>query len=297
MTHLTPRERREEREFFLFISPWLFGFLVFTAGPMLASAVLSFAEWDIISPPKWVGLANYRQLVQDPLFLKTLRVTTTYTLIAVPLHLILSMAVAILLNQKVKGLGIFRTVFYLPTVLPGVASLMLWMWIFFPDGLLNAITALFGASPRAWLADEKLALPSLIAMGTWGYGATMLIFLAGLQEIPQHLYEAAEIDGCGRWSKFIHITLPMLSPVIFFNFVTSMIGTFQVFEAGYIATQGGPNNATLFYLLYLFRNAFEYFQMGYACALAWVLFWLIMVLTLLVVRSSAAWVYYEGKKQ
>jgi len=204
--------------------------------------------------------------------------------------------VAILLNQRVRGLGIFRTIFYLPTVLPGVASLMLWMWIFFPDGLLNVITGLFGVAPKAWLSDERLALPSLIAMGMWGYGATMLIFLAGLQEIPQHLYEAAEIDGCGRWAKFIHITLPMLSPVIFFNAVTSMIGTFQVFEAGYIATQGGPNNATLFYLLYLFRNAFEYFQMGYACALAWVLFWVIMGLTLLVVKSSAAWVYYEGKR-
>jgi len=292
----TPRERREAREFYLFISPWLIGFVVFTAGPMLASALLSFAEWDVITPPKWVGLDNYRALVRDPLFWKSLGVTATYTLIAVPLHLTVSLGVAILLNQKVRGLGVFRTIFYLPTVLPGVASLMLWMWIFFPDGLLNAFTGLFGLAPKAWLADERLALPSLIAMSMWGYGSTMLIFLAGLQEIPQHLYEAAEIDGCGRWSKFVHITLPMLSPVIFFNAVTSMIGTFQVFEAGYIATQGGPNNATLFYLLYLFRNAFEYFRMGYACALAWVLFWVIMALTLLVVKSSAAWVYYEGRR-
>lgn len=292
----TPRERREAREFYLFISPWLIGFVVFTAGPMLASALLSFAEWDVITPPRWVGLDNYRALVRDPLFWKSLGVTATYTLISVPLHLTVSLAVAVLLNQKVRGLGVFRTIFYLPTVLPGVASLMLWMWIFFPDGLLNAFTGLFGMAPKAWLADERLALPSLIAMSMWGYGSTMLIFLAGLQEIPKHLYEAAEIDGCGRWSKFVHITLPMLSPVIFFNAVTSMIGTFQVFEAGYIATQGGPNNATLFYLLYLFRNAFEYFQMGYACALAWVLFWIIMALTLLVVKSSAAWVYYEGRR-
>ena len=292
----TPRERREAREFYLFISPWLLGFLIFTAGPMLASALLSFAEWDIITAPKWVGLDNFRALWRDPLFWKSLKVTAIYTLVSVPLHLAASLGVAVLLNQKVRGLGVFRTIFYLPTVLPGVASLMLWMWIFFPDGLLNVITGLFGMAPRAWLADEHLALPSLIAMSMWGYGAQMLIFLAGLQEIPQHLYEAAEIDGCGRWSKFIHITLPMLSPVVFFNGVTAMIGTFQVFEAGYIATQGGPNNATLFYLLYLFRNAFEYFQMGYACALAWVLFWVIMGLTLLVVRSSAAWVYYEGKR-
>ncbi len=292
----TPRERRETREFYLFVSPWLIGFLIFTAGPMLASVVLSFAEWDVITPPKWVGLDNYRMLAHDPLFWKSLGVTATYTLVAVPLHLTISLAVAILLHQKVRGLGVFRTIFYLPTVLPGVASLMLWMWIFFPDGLLNAFTGLFGIAPKAWLADERLALPALITMSMWGYGSTMLIFLAGLQEIPQHLYEAAEIDGCGRWSKFLHITLPMLSPVIFFNAVTSMIGTFQVFEAGYIATQGGPNNATLFYLLYLFRNAFEYFRMGYACALAWVLFGIIMALTLLVVKSSAAWVYYEGKR-
>jgi multiple sugar transport system permease protein len=288
---------KEERSFYLFISPWVIGCVIFTAGPMFTSALLSFMDWDTITAPRWIGLSNYEELLRkDPVFWKSLKVTAVYTCVTVPLHLLSSLMVAILLNQNVKGLGLFRTIFYLPTVLPPVASIMLWIWIFFPDGLLNACATLFGIPPQNWLQDERLALPSIMLMSLWGFGASMLIFLAGLQSIPAHLYEAADIDGAGRWSKFRHITLPMLSPVIFFNVVTGIIGTFQVFTAGYLFTGGGPNNATMFYVLYLYKNAFEYFRMGYACALAWVLFVIIMACTLLVMRSSAKWVYYEGAR-
>lgn len=288
--------KHEERQFYLFISPWLLGFLIFTAGPMLSAVALCFTQWDIITPPKWIGLGNFKELLfEDPLFWKSLKVTALYSIVSVPLHLISSMLVAILLNQKIKAMGTFRTIFYLPTILPVVASSMLWIWIFFPDGLLNLFLEQFNIQGHAWLSEESTAIWALIGMSLWGFGNGMIIFLAGLQGIPQTLYEAAIIDGANWWSKFWNVTLPMLSPIIFFNFVMGVIGTFQVFTQGYIMTSGGPNHSTLFYVLYLYQNAFEYLRMGYASAMAWILFFIILVLTSFILKSSSAWVYYEGK--
>ena len=290
--------RREERDFYIFTSPWWLGLILFVIGPMIASIVISFTKWDIITPPKWVGFGNYVHMFkEDPLFWKSLRVTAVYTFVLVPVQLTLSLLVSILLNQKVRMLGLFRTIFYLPTVLPIVASSLLWLWILNPDGILNFFIGLLGIPPQNWLTSERLALPSIMLMSLWGsFGTSMIIFLAGLQGIPQALYEAAEIDGSGAWGKFRHITLPMLSPVIFFNFVMGTIGTFQVFTQGYLLTDGRPNNSTLFYVLYLYRNGFEYLRMGYASALAWVLFVIILVVTLLIIRSSTVWVYYEAQR-
>lgn len=272
------------------------GFVLFVLGPMVASIIISFTHWDIISPPTWVGVDNYKEMfTSDPLFWKSLRVTFTYTLVLVPIQLTLSLLVAILLNQKVMGLPLFRTIFYLPTVLPVVASSMLWLWIFYPQGLLNFFVRIVGIPPQEWLTSESLALPAIILMSLWGiFGTSMIIFLAGLQGIPRTLYEAAEIDGAGAWKKFKTVTLPMLSPVIFFNFVMGVIGTFQVFTQGYLLTDGKPNYSTLFYVLYIYRNAFEFLNMGYASAMAWVLFVIIMAATALILRSSSLWVYYEG---
>ncbi len=290
--------KKEERDFYSFTSPWVIGFFLFVLGPMLASIIISFGHWDIITAPEWVGIENYKDMfTSDPLFWKSLRVTMAFTFGLVPLQLILSLLVAVLLNQKVRGLSWFRTIFYLPTVLPIVASSMLWLWILNPSGLLNFFIKLIGLPAQDWLTSESLALPSIILMSLWGsFGISMIIFLAGLQGVPESLYESAEIDGAGPWRKFFNITLPMISPVIFFNFVMGVIGTFQVFTQGYLLTDGRPNNSTLFYVLYLYRNAFEYLNMGYASAMAWVLFIIIMGATLLILRTSSLWVYYEVQR-
>ena len=293
---LSPQARREERFFFLFISPWILGFIVFTAGPILASLFFSFNIYDAIQPPRWVGLANYRNLFRDRLFWQSLRVTSLYTAGAVPLGIVLSMAIALVLNLNIRGVSVFRTIFYLPSVISGVAVSLLFMWIFNSDfGLLNYLLwKLFHIRGPAWIMNERWVIPSLILMSIWGIGGGIIIYLAGLQGIPTELYEAAEIDGANWWSKQLRITLPMMTPVIFFNLVTGIIGSFQVFTQAYVMTGGGPHNASLFYVLYLYRNAFYYFKMGYASALAWVLFAIVLALTLLVFRSSSAWVYYEA---
>jgi len=289
---------REDREFYFFTSPWMIGFFLFVLGPMVASILISLTSWDIITPPKWVGLGNYREMItKDPLFWTSLKVTLIFTFVLVPLQLIVSLLIAVLLNHKVRGLSWFRTIFYLPTVLPIVASSMLWLWILNPSGLLNFFIRLLGIPGQDWLTSEALALPSIILMSLWGsFGVSMIIFLAGLQGVPGTLYESAELDGAGAVRKFFSITLPMISPVIFFNFVMGVIGTFQVFTQGYLLTDGRPNNSTLFYVLYLYRNAFEFLQMGYASAMAWVLFIIIMGATLLILRTSSLWVYYEVQR-
>ncbi|MCK5737582.1 sugar ABC transporter permease [bacterium] len=290
--------KKEERQFYMFISPWLLGFLVFTAGPMLFAIYLSFTRWDVIGTPHWIGLANFKELFfDDPKFWISLKVTAIYSVIAVPLHLSSSLLVAILLNQKIKAMGTFRTIFYLPTVLPVVATSMLWMNLLLEDGLINRVLGIIGIPSISWLTNESTALGALIFMSLWGFGASMIIFLAGLQGIPKTLYEAARIDGAGTWARFLNVTLPMLSPIIFFNFVMGVIRTFQVFTQGFIMTNGGPNYATLFYVLYLYQNAFEYLRMGYAAAMAWVLFFILLTLTLFILKSSSAWVYYEGGKK
>lgn len=289
-------KRREAFEGYLFIMPWLVGLIAFVIGPIVASFYLSFTDYEIVRSPTFVGLRNFNQLINDRLFWQALRVSTIYVFVSVPLGLILSFAVALLMNQNVALIGLWRTVYYIPTLVPVIASTMLWLWIFNPEfGLLNMLLAQIGIKGPLWLGHSQWALPSLIIMSLWTVGAPMLIYLAGLQGIPTDLYEAADIDGAGIWAKFRSVTIPMMTPVIFFNLVINMIGAFQVFVQPFIMTQGGPRYATLFYVLYLYQNAFQYFRMGYASALAWVLFAIILILTALIFRSSALWVYYEGE--
>ncbi|WP_049567383.1 carbohydrate ABC transporter permease [Nonomuraea sp. SBT364] len=286
--------RLETRWGWLMALPAILGFAIFTVGPMLASFAFSLTDWQIGGSPSFTGLDNYAELAGDELFWKSLSVTTYYTLGAVPLTLIVSFAVAMLLNQRARGLAIWRTIFYLPTLVPAIANVVLWIWIFNPDfGLLNSLLREAGLPTSQWVHSERLAVPSLIVMSTWGFGNTMVIFLAGLQGVPRHLYEAVSIDGGGPWRRFWHVTLPMMTPTIFYNLVVGVVGTFQVFNQAYVMTEGGPNHATLFYVYYLFRKAFTESEMGYASALAWVLFMIIMVVTFLLFRNARRWVYYE----
>jgi multiple sugar transport system permease protein len=292
------RTRREALDGYVFMSPAILGLLFFTLGPILASVYFSFTEYDILDSPKWIGLDNYKALLHDPLFWQSLKVTMIYSVVSVPLGLIISLFLALLLNRNIRGIFIFRTIFYLPAVMSGVAVALLWKWIFNPDfGLMNWALGLIGIEGPKWFIDEQWALPPIIIMSLWGVGGSMLVYLAGLQGIPTDLYEAAEIDGANRWKQLLHVTIPMLSPVIFFNLITGIIGALQVFTEGFIITAGGPNNATLFSVLYLYRNAFNYLQMGYASALAWVLFIIILILTLIVFKSSSMWVFYEGNRR
>jgi multiple sugar transport system permease protein len=294
-----PIARREAISFYICISPWLLGFFFFVLGPMIASLAISLLRWDLLSTARFVGSANYQKMfTRDPLFWQSLKVTTTYTLVYVPLELVGGLVLALIMNQPLRFIGVFRTIYYLPSVLPGVAFVVLWMWILHPDaGLVNTMLSYIGIEGPRWLADPDWALPALLMMSVWGLGRSMVIYLASLQGIPRQLYEAASIDGANKWQSFWGITLPMLSPTIFFNLVLSIISTFQTFTNAYVSTDGGPLDATLFYVLYLFRQAFQYFNMGYASALAWVLFLLILSLTLIIVRSSASWVYYEGDRR
>jgi multiple sugar transport system permease protein len=291
--------RREAILFYLCISPWLLGFTVFILGPVLSSLGLSFTRWDLLSDPVFVGLRNYARMVDDKLFWQALSVTVRYTLLYVPAELVGGLLLALLMNQRgVRGIRGARTIYYLPTIISGVAFVVVWMWLFQPEaGLINATLARFGIQGPRWLADPNTALTALWLMSLWGLGRAALIYLAGLKGIPQQLYEAAAIDGAGAGQSFRHVTLPMLTPTIFFNLVLSIIGTFQTFTSAFVATNGGPLDSTLFYVLYLYRKAFQEFQMGYASALAWVLFLIILVLTILVVRSGQWWVYYEGEKR
>lgn len=292
------QSRKEAIDCYVFMSPAILGLIFFTLGSIVASAYISFTEYDILGSPEWTGLRNYMELIGDPFFWHSLKVTVIYSVVSVPLGLVVSLALAMLLNQSLKGIYLFRTIYYLPAVISGVAVALLWKWIFNPDfGLMNWFLNLLGIEGPKWLYDEAWALPALIVMSLWGVGSGMLIYLAGLQGIPSELYEAAEIDGAGRWRKFANVTVPMLSPVIFFNLVMGIIGSLQIFTEGYVMTAGGPNNATLFSVLYLYRNAFDYLQMGYASAIAWVLFLIIMLLTLIVFKSSPLWVFYEEQRR
>jgi multiple sugar transport system permease protein len=290
---MTQREKREAWEAFAYLSPWVVGFLLFTGGPILASLALSFMKWDVISPAKFVGLANYHYLLKDPLIAKSLANTVFYVALYLPLSIAIALGLAMLLNQKVRGMGLFRTLFYLPTLTQGVATYTLWSVIYEPEtGLVNRVLRRFIAHPPEWLIDPHWAKVALVIMALWSVGGTMLIFLAGLQGIPASLYEAADLDGAGAWGRFRNVTLPMLSPTIFFNTVMLTIGSFQVFAASFVLTSGGPSNSTLFYVYYLFNRAFVYFNMGYASAMAWLLFALILALTVFQLRMSKRWVYY-----
>ena len=285
---------QEELTGWLFAFPWIFGFLLFVFWPMIWSAVMSFTNYDLFSW-RFIGPANYqRMFTVDDLVLHSLSVTTRYALMSVPLHVVVGYLLALLLNQKVVGLSIWRTIFYLPSVLSGVAVIILWILVLSPEfGLINSLLANVGIEGPNWLGDEDWALPSLVMMSLWGVGGSMLIYLAGLQGIPTEMYEAAKVDGANEWQQFWHITIPMTSPVIFFNFVIGLIGALQTFDTAFIATNGGPAWSTYFYMLHLFNSAFEELKMGYASALAWVLFLYIMLLTLLTFRFGSAWVFYE----
>jgi multiple sugar transport system permease protein len=277
-------------------APWLVGFIAFTGGPILFSIIMSFCQYDILNPARFIGIGNYRWiLTQDPLFWKALW-NTLYMVIGIPVGMIASLGLAMLLNQQLKGMALYRTLFYLPAIVPAVAAAILWIWVFNPShGLLNAALELIGIRGPAWLQDARWSKPAIILMGLWGAGSGMIIWLAGLKGIPAHLYEAAEVDGANAWQRFCSITLPMMSPYIFFNLVMGLIGTFQIFSQAYIMTQGGPVNATLFYAYHLFNSAFRYLQMGQASAMAWVLFAIVFVLTVLQLALSKRWVHYEAE--
>lgn len=288
--------RKEAIEGYLCIAPWLIGFVCLTLGPVIFSFIMSLAKWDMINPPKMVGFANYANILTDDFrFRQSLKVTAIYAAISVPIGMLCSLSLAMLLNLKVRGMRFYRSIFYIPAILPGVAVAMVWLTVFKPTGgVFNGILGAFNIAPIPWLTSTEWALPSFIIMSLWGVGGGMIIYLAGLQSVPTQLYEAAEIDGAGSWGKFRNVTLPMISPTIFFNLIMGVIGSFQVFTSSFIMTQGGPAYATLFYVLYLYQKAFKYLQMGYACALAWILFAIILALTLVVFKTSAKWVYYEA---
>ena len=281
-----------------FISPWLIGLIVFTAYPIGASLVYSMTDYDIMSPPKWVGIENYvDMLFDDPLFSKSLSNTVIFALLSVPTSIAVGFGLALLLNQKALGESIFRTIIFVPTLVPSVALAIMWLWLFNPQfGVVNGLLwELFGINGPGWLTDEDWSKPTLLLMSLWTVGYGVVIFLAGLQDIPQSLYEAAEIDGAGVAQKTRHVTIPLLTPVIFFQLVISIIAIFQIFTAPHVMTGGSgqPAKSLLFYVMYLYRQAFVYMRMGHASGMAWILFLIILACTLVIIRTSG-WVHYSG---
>ena len=301
---MSPAQKREAMLFYLTVSPWIIGFLLFTFIPMAISLYLSFTRWNVLQPPVWIGLQNYVDMfTNDANFYQSLKVTILYTITAVPLQMIVALFLAILLNEATRAVGFFRTAFYIPSIVASVASAVLWTWIFNPRfGPLNGLLRSLGLYAPNWFNDPNYALPALVIMSVWGVGGQMLIFLAGLKGIPRSLYEAAEVDGAGRPTRFFRITLPMLSPTLFFNLIMSMIGAFQTFDAAFVISTaragqiGAPQKSTLFYLLHLYQQGFGFLNMGYASALAWVLFLLILAVTVVVNYSSKKWVFYSGEE-
>ena len=292
------RKRQEAFWFYVTISPWLIGFLVFTLGPILVSLYLSFTDWDLFQAPNFIGFNNYVKLVTgDHVFWKALRNTLFYAALSVPLQMGISLFFAYLLNKPLKGMRFFRTAFYLPSLVPVVASSLLFVWLLAPHGLLNQGLALVGIDGPSWLLDADWVKPGLIIMSLWTFGVSILLLLAGMKGIPTELYESAAIDGANERQMYFKITLPLLTPIILFNLIIGIIAALQTFSQVYIMTQGGPNNASLMMSVYLFDNAFRFFKMGYASAIAWILFTLIMLLTLLIFRSSSAWVFYQNEVQ
>ncbi len=282
---------------YVFISPFILGFLLWFVIPAGVALWLTVHDWNLIAPPKYVGAKHLVSMWEDERFWKSLQVTTTYTLISVPVGLVLGFGLALLLNTKVRGISFFRTAYYLPSIVPAVANAVLWAWIFNTEfGLANAALRFFGLPKIAWLQQPEWALPALILVALWGFGSGMVIYLAGLQGIPDVFYEAADIDGAGRLSKLRHITIPLVSPVIFFNLIIGIIASFQVFTIARLVTNGGPQNATLVYVLYMYQNAFQNLKMGYAAALAWVLFFIVVALTLFVFKYVGSRVHYEDAR-
>jgi multiple sugar transport system permease protein len=294
----TKLARREALEGYIFLLPWVIGFLAFHFGPLLASLYLGFTNYRGAGSPTWIGLENFKRMfTEDPLFWQSLKVTVLYAVGFLPVGLVVGFGIALLMNQKVWGISVFRTIYYLPSVMTGVAVAILWQFVFHREyGVLNSILRLFGAEPIAWLNNSQWVLVAFIIMGLWGVGGGMIVYLSGLQSIPTELYEAASIDGANRWRRFWAITIPMMTPTIFFNLVTGLIATFQIFTTAYIMTQGGPNYGTYFFSLNIYYTTFRSLRLGYASALAWMLFVLILVLTLLVFSTARRWVFYAGEK-
>ncbi|MFD1676254.1 carbohydrate ABC transporter permease [Alicyclobacillus fodiniaquatilis] len=296
---MTPSEKSRMKWGYLFIAPTILGMLIFVLAPVIFGFIVSLTHWDIISPMQWAGFSNYRKLfTADPLFYQSLRVTFYYGVVSVILINILALFLASLLNAKIRFKSFFRTVFYIPTIVPLVAAIVIWSFIYNPEyGLLNTVLGFFHIQPQNWLYNSSLVIPAMIVMSLWGAGNNMVIYLAALQGVPQHLYEAIDMDGGGLWRRFWNVTVPMISPIIFFNFVTDFINSLQTFAQGQIMTDGGPNNASLFYILNLYNQAFTNNAMGYACALAWVLFIIVAICVGIIFRFSNRWVYYEGGAQ
>ncbi len=291
------KRKKDTVKFFLFISPWIIGFLLFILIPMGMSLYYSFTDWDVLTKESFVGMANYAGLFQDPLFYKSLQVTGVYTLITVPLNVFLSLMTAILLNMEGRFMAFFRTLYYIPAVLSAVVVAILWQWIFNSKyGLLNDVLTKFGIEGPRWLSDPQWVMPALVIMSIWGIGGGIIMYLAGLQAVPKDLYEAATLDGARFWKKLFHITIPSMSPIILFTFLTSLIATLQTFSQAYIMTSGGPNHATLFYAYYLYQNGVVYKKMGKACAMAWLFFIAVMLLSLVVLKVSGKVVYYESEE-
>jgi len=291
---LLGRQLRRDLLGLAFISPWLFGFLAFTFWPMAQSLWLSFTFYDLLTEPRWIGLENFQRMVGDARFLKSIRITLTYVVLAVPFKLVVALAIAMLLAQKIRGVGIYRVAYYIPSLIgSSVAVAIMWRRLLGGDGPFNAFLGLFGIQGREWVAHPDYALWTLVGLAAWQFGSSMVIFLAGLKQIPAELYEASAVDGANRRQQFWRITIPMLSPVIFFNLIMQTIVAFQVFTQGFIITRGGPLDETLFYSLYLYEKGFQSFEMGYASAMAWVLLGMIALTTLALFKLAGRLVYYE----
>ncbi|MCA9961584.1 MAG: sugar ABC transporter permease [Anaerolineales bacterium] len=286
--------RRRERWFYLLITPWLVGLLLFQVGPIVAAVALSFVDWPLPQPPQFVGLTHFQTLLGDPLFGRTLLNTAYYAVGTVPTGILLGLGLALLVERPLPGITLFRTVFFLPVIASGVAMVLLWGWMFNARyGLINTMLAQVGIRGPAWLQDAQWAMPALILMSLWGVGTNMLIYLAALQGVPTELHEAASLDGAGRWSRFRHVTWPLISPVTLYLVIVNVIGSFQVFTPTYILTRGGPENATLTLPLYIYFNAFSWNKLGYAATLSLVLFLVILLLTLLQFRLARGHVFYR----
>ncbi|MGC4153009.1 MAG: sugar ABC transporter permease [Propionicimonas sp.] len=294
---MSPLARREERTGWLWVQSWLVGFLLFTIIPISVAIYLSFTRWSGTGAPRWVGLENYARMVSDDLFWQGLKVTFSYALIFIPLNLVVGFCTALLMNQKLRGVNLFRAIYFLPSVLAGVAVAVLWQFVFSTDfGMLNAFLSAIGLPKVPWLTDPSWVLPAIVLMQLWGVGSTMIIYLGGLQAVPTELYEQARVDGAGAWSSMRHITIPMLTPVIFFQLIMGVIASFQIFTQPYIMTQGGPTFASYFYSIHIYVTAFQRLDFGYASALSVFLFLVVMVITLALFRSSRSWVHYTGEK-
>jgi len=289
--------RREALAFYAFVSPWIVGIIVFLAVPLVVTLLLSFTNWDLFQSPQWIGLRNYSELLfgKSSDFWLALRNTAYYAFILVPLNLVLSLGIAMLLNQPIILRRWFRTAFYLPSTIPIIAVVMLWSWLLAPDGIINEVLSWFGIHGPAWLVDPGSVKNGLIIMGVWGLGGGVVLFLAGLQNIPRFLYEAMMIDGAGPFRRFFSITLPLLSPIILFNLISGIISATQVFTQVYVISENAQNPGDLMLVPYLYNSAFQYQQMGFASAIAWVFFMMVIALTLIILRSARRWVYYESK--